>query len=492
VTARRLIIAALAGGVVAVAAILIAAGAGKPGYEIRLQLSDAQGLRDGSKVVMGGVQVGQVNLTLGPSDQVQASLSIDRKYAPIGRDASAAITSVNLLGEKSVDLDPGDRSQPAPSGYVLPAARITPSTDLDQVLDVLGPDTRAQLAVLINEAGEVFTGRRADFSTLLGQLPTSLVTGTELLQRLDGDHRTLADLVAKSESLISAVAAHRSDLDQLVNTFGQTAQTVAARDGDLRQTLSELPGTLQTAQGFLGDLRRTTVPLGPAALDIQRTAPPLSATLTQLAPFTAAATPALSQAITTAPSLTRLAAGATPVLQSAVPTLASLSQVSSDLTPVSHTLMLSADNIVATAANWAHAIQFRDGLSHVFRAEVAVTAQTITDSVDRLLSSQNLSSATSSQASKSSSTTPTHPASGSLSLLPSLGSPHTSGGGSSSTGVSAVASAVISKVTQEVQHLIGGGPTSGTASGSSAASAGSGGSQSQGQVQALLKYLLGP
>jgi phospholipid/cholesterol/gamma-HCH transport system substrate-binding protein len=385
VNVQRLIVRASA--LAAVAALVAIVWPSGRSYEIKLRLSDALGLRNGSKVVEGGVQVGTVTLHLDRRDRVDAELSIDRRYAPIGRNATAQVTSLNLLGQKSLQLAPGDRRTPAPSGYAIPASRVTPATDLDQVLDVLGPDTRSRLTILIDEAGSAFVGRREDVSALLNELPSSLSAGARLLAQLNGDDRSLADLVVHSDDFITTLDTQRAALGRLVNTLGQTAVTVEPRDAALQSTLRRLPGTLRTAQRFLADLRRTTVPLGPAARDIQSVAPGLQSVLTQIAPFTRAARPALKQATTDAPELTALATRATPVLQASAPTLADLSTAGTDLAPVTHALSLSIDNIIATAWNWSHAVELRDGLSHLFRAEFTFTPKTISYLVQRLLGS---------------------------------------------------------------------------------------------------------
>jgi ABC-type transporter Mla subunit MlaD len=175
----RSLISALPVVLLAAVAAIALSGGGHP-YELQLRLSNALGLRDGSKVVIGGVEVGRVHTSLAPNDKVLVKVDIGSRYAPLGRDATASVASVNLLGQKSLELDPGNRSDPAPSGYELPAARVTPSTDLDQVLNVLDDNTRARLTVLINEAGAAFTGRRWDLASVLAQLPGSLTQGTGL------------------------------------------------------------------------------------------------------------------------------------------------------------------------------------------------------------------------------------------------------------------------------------------------------------------------
>jgi phospholipid/cholesterol/gamma-HCH transport system substrate-binding protein len=374
--------AALAGAIVTIAVIAFSGG-GDP-YRLRMDLANASGLRDGSDVVSGGVKVGEVHLHLGKGDRVEANLDIDRSYGPVGRDVSAAIAAANFLGRKRVELVPGDRRDRAPSGYLIPARRVTTATDLDQVLDVLDADTRTRLSILINEGGAAFTGRRVDFNQLLETLPRSEVKARALLGQLVGDNHTLADALTHSDRVLAGVAAERKALSRMVDVVGRAAAPLAERRAQLRATLARAPRTLATLQGFLGDLRRTAAPLGPAARALTASAPALSSTLAQVEPFRQSADPALRTATGVAPSLTRLAVGATPVLQRATPVVGRLAALSRDAVPVSNTLDHSVDNVLAIVQNWSRAIQFRDGLSHVFRGEALVSPETLRSLVERL------------------------------------------------------------------------------------------------------------
>lgn len=358
-------------------------GSGSDRYLIRLRLADADGLRQGSPVAIAGQDVGTVSLGV-RGGQVTVALRIDRADAPVGRDATAEVSAVNLLGQKRVELTRGDPRDPAPSGYLLPSGRVTVSTDLDQVLDVLTPDTRARLAILIDAAGQALTGRRADFSQVLAQLPPDLGAGTTLLHGIAGDNHTLADLVQTSDGFVSELAAQHAALTRAIGTVGQTAATLAARRAALAATLARAPGTLAVLRGFLARLRATTVPLGPAARDLITTAPALEATLTRLEPFRVAAGPTLRQATAVAPELTRLAVGATPVLVRATPVAAALATFSADLQPISAMLGRSVDNTLATVQNWSRAIQLRDGLSHVFRGEATISPETFVNMLSEL------------------------------------------------------------------------------------------------------------
>jgi phospholipid/cholesterol/gamma-HCH transport system substrate-binding protein len=389
ILARRLA-ALLVLAVIAVVVVIIVDSGGNP-YVIKLQLADADGLRQDSPVAVGGQDVGTISMSV-RHHRVIVTMNIDRAHAPVGRNATASVTSVNLLGQKRILLEKGDVRDAAPSGYVLPASQVTVTTDLDQVLDVLTPDVRARLAILVNEAGQAFTGRRADFSAMLEQLPGDFNAGSALIGAVAADNHTLGDLVQSSDGFVTQLAQQRAQLVNTLHAFGQASATVETKRAQLAATLQRAPGTLATLQTFLGKLQRATVPLGPAARDITATAPALDSTLIQIAPFTRLASPTLREATAVAPQLTQLATGVTPVVHQAVPVVAQLASFSQALAPVSGIVDHSVDNIVAILQNWSRAIQFRDGLSHVFRGEASITPQVLTAMITQLQQAGVLSS----------------------------------------------------------------------------------------------------
>jgi phospholipid/cholesterol/gamma-HCH transport system substrate-binding protein len=180
------------------------------------------------------------------------------------------------------------------------------------------------------------------------------------------------------------LANNDAALVDAVNTVGQTAATLASRRRQLAATIGDAPATLTNLDGFLAKLQNLTVPLAPAARDITATAPELDAALAQVGPFTSAADPDLTEATSDAPELTDLATGATPVLKTATPVVENLASLSQDLQPVSDTLSKSVDNLLAILQNWSRAIQFRDGLSHVFRGEASASPYTVTSLINQL------------------------------------------------------------------------------------------------------------
>jgi len=354
-------------------------------YHVLVPLENASGLKDGAAVRIGGVDRGTVQLRFGKNDQVLADLELDDSVGPIGTDARVAVVAVNFLGLKRVEITPGDaRRHAAPSGWTVPADRVTTPTDLDQVLNVFDADTRTRLQILLTEAGEAVVGRRVDIRHLLHEFPLGLDQANAVLADLADDRRTLHELVTRSNRFVAEARTQRRSLNRLIEVVGDASQTVSARRARLRQTLARAPGTLRALQGFLVDLRASTSDLGPAARSISAAAPPLRDTLAEVDATRRAAGPTLAIATRVAPDLSRLALGATPVLRRALPTARAAGSMARALVPVTDTLDRSADNIVAIVENWSRAIQFRDQLGHVFRGEASVSPDLILSMVERL------------------------------------------------------------------------------------------------------------
>lgn len=369
----RRAVSLLAAAAVLLVLILVLSGGASP-YRLQMNVGDADGLRDGSPVVIGGMSVGSVHLDAHPQ-YVTIQLNLSRRYAPVGRNVTAALVSQNVLGQKQVSLTPGDaRGDGAPSGYLIPAAQTSTAADLDQLLDTLDAPTRSRLAELVNELGTAFYGRQLDFHQFITELVPALQSGANLLGQLASENAQLGQLLQRTHAFIGSLAASRTQIADGLGALGQATATIAGRQQALRATLHAAPGALATVRAFLASLQSTTEPLASTARLLGATAPSLLSTLQQIAPFTNAAAPALRTATSaTAPALTALAATGTSDAARLQPTLANVSGLVRQQVPgVGDTLGGSVDNLFALLNNWAHAIQFRDGISHVFRGEATI------------------------------------------------------------------------------------------------------------------------
>ncbi len=362
---RVVLLAALAA--VAVAAAAIVSG-GDEGYTLNAKFRQAGGLREGFTVRVDGAPVGKIDkLELDDQDNVVAKLKIDESAAPMGANVSATARAADLLGEKFVDLEPGDRSKPVPSGTTIPAARTGLAVELDDVINAVDLPTQQALKVFINEQGTSYVGRGHDIAAILAALPPALDRTGELLNQFSADNEALGRLVEESDRVVGSVARERASLGRLVTAASGTLTTLGNRSTELGATVDKAPAALRAARNALVALEGAAVPLGPAARGLRATAPALTSTLKELPAFTKAARPALRTVREVSPDLQRLGNEATPVVRRLRPLARELSSFSEAFEPVSKTLDTGIGDILGVLEGWARATQGYDAASHIFR-----------------------------------------------------------------------------------------------------------------------------
>jgi phospholipid/cholesterol/gamma-HCH transport system substrate-binding protein len=372
--ARIAALAALA--LVAIAAAAIVNGGGNP-YQVRAVFADTGGLVTGFRVRIDGAPVGTVSsLRLDHQDHVVATLDLDRSAAPVGRNATVTVRAADLLGEKFVDLQPGNRQDPAPSGTEIPISRTGLAVELDDVLNSLDLTTRGALRAFLDETGTAFAGRGGDLASLLAVLPPSLDQTRQLLAQLGQNNGALGNLVSESDRVVASVTAQRATLGHLVGSASDTLNTLASKRAQLASTVADAPATLTALRRALAALERAAIPLGPAATGLAQTAPPLTATLRELPSVTAAAKPTLATIRQISPTLITLATRGTPVVRRLKPLTSQLATFSSSLSPVTSTLDRGAADVLGLMEGWSRSTQGRDAAGHVFRFGLTVSPAT--------------------------------------------------------------------------------------------------------------------
>jgi phospholipid/cholesterol/gamma-HCH transport system substrate-binding protein len=102
------------------------------GYAVQAEFTNAGGLQDGALVELAGVNVGRV-VAVQLTQDYRAHVTIHLKPTVVLKeDATAAIKSAGLIGERYVEILPGSTAnQIAPGGYI----RNTESpVDLQEVI----------------------------------------------------------------------------------------------------------------------------------------------------------------------------------------------------------------------------------------------------------------------------------------------------------------------------------------------------------------------
>jgi len=275
---RRVAFLALGSAVAAAAVILLTGSSG--GYYVKAEFRDAGGLRKNSSVKVNGVPAGKVTgLSVNRNDIAIATLRIDESAAPIGRGASIKVRPTDLLGERYAELSPGDAEHPLASGATIPVSRTSQPVELDDVLNMLDPDTRARLGILINEFGVALDGRGADFNRLLATMPPSLDRSKRLIDQVAGQSAALQRLVVKGDRIAAAVNGRRDDMGRLLDGASAALSGVAERRQALGATIRSAPGALAQLRDTLARLDVTAQRLRPTATALTAAAAPLESTL---------------------------------------------------------------------------------------------------------------------------------------------------------------------------------------------------------------------
>jgi phospholipid/cholesterol/gamma-HCH transport system substrate-binding protein len=345
------------------------------GYTLRAEFADASGLRTNYFVKEDGVVVGRVtSVTVSRRDTALVTMAIDRSALPIGRDATATIRPNSFFGEHFVDLQPGNVTNPAPSGMQIPLSRTSEATELDQLLDVFDPQTRIALAEFLNESGIALAGRGQDLAATLSLLPHTLQEAQQLISNLAIDNHALGQLIDRSSQIVSVIAGQRAPLGRLIDNAAGALRAVASRNASLAATVRDAPDAVSRFTSMLGYLRTSSQELVPAARGLLATAGPLTGMLQALPAFATAARPTLARLQRVAPFLDQLGARATPVVRGLEPTTALLVRFAGALSPVVRGLNNSIEDVLGYYEGYARALQDQDSASHIYHA-----AQTFAD-----------------------------------------------------------------------------------------------------------------
>jgi virulence factor Mce-like protein len=171
------------------------------GLHLQVQAGAYGELNSGAWVELNGARVGSVDGVESRDGFSLIRLSIEPRYAGLlHADATAVIRPHGLLGPKFVSLQGGTTGSLG-DGASIPLSRTTVSTDMDQVLNSLQPDVRANLKTIFVELGRAADGRGASMNggfQALGQSSADLSTTTAVLHQRADD---LAGLIIASEQL---------------------------------------------------------------------------------------------------------------------------------------------------------------------------------------------------------------------------------------------------------------------------------------------------
>ncbi|HEY3774666.1 MAG TPA: MlaD family protein [Solirubrobacteraceae bacterium] len=244
---------------------------GQSYYQVNADFSEASAVTagQGQAVTIAGVPIGQVGGVSVRNGVAVVQMDIEKKYAPIYRNATVLLRPRTPLKDMYLELDPGSRNAGRlPVGGTIPTSQTTPDVDVSQILSSLDSDTRNYLLLLLAAgAGALKDGGATSGSARPS--PDAVSSLQETLKRfapLGKSTRTFATLLARRQKSLrravhnlNLVAGSLGGVDHelasLIDASDTNFRAISANDSELQETLDEFPGTLRTTQASLVKLR---------------------------------------------------------------------------------------------------------------------------------------------------------------------------------------------------------------------------------------------
>jgi phospholipid/cholesterol/gamma-HCH transport system substrate-binding protein len=247
----------------------------KHGFRLNAQFASAINIKGKSPVRIAGVDVGKVTGIKRDGSTALVSMEIESRGLPLHSDATVKIRPrIFLEGNWFVELQPGSPStKTLSSGATLPSTQSSDPVQLDQVLDALNTDTRANLQNFLIGYGDGLTRKpsKADdaeqdpevrginaaesLNKLYRIAPSAERGGAIINQAIGGtEQHDLSKLVKSVGKVTAALNVHEQQLGELIGNFNSFFHSFAAQSPSLRRAVAELPGALHSVNTGLREL----------------------------------------------------------------------------------------------------------------------------------------------------------------------------------------------------------------------------------------------
>jgi phospholipid/cholesterol/gamma-HCH transport system substrate-binding protein len=308
------------------------------GYRFKVAVPEAVQLGLEADVRSAGVRVGKVRkkeVDKNHPNRTIATIEVDPRFAPISQDAHAMLRQKTLLGETYLELTPGRPGTPKlkENGSLSPA-HVTPTVELDEVIQALDPVTRKAFQGWQQDLAVAAKGRGRDLSDALGNLPQFGEDANDVLAVLDTQSGAVRRLVRNTGVVFGALSENEAQLKNLVVSAGNVFQQTSDQQKALAETFKIFPTFLDESKATFAKLDTFSRNAAPLAKDLKAAGPDLQPTVRNvrlLAPdlerlFTNL-DPLITAAKTGLPALRDVLGGAKPLLGQLQPFLENLNPI---------------------------------------------------------------------------------------------------------------------------------------------------------------------
>jgi ABC-type transporter Mla subunit MlaD len=226
-------------------------------HTYHVEMYNAFGIVNGSNVRIAGVDTGTVtDLAITPEKRADVTIETSGPLGTLGKDTRCASQPQSLIAEYFLTCNP--KGPPLEEGGTIPANHVTETVQPDLVQNTLREPFKDRLAILINEFGTALAGNPQDLNEAIRLGSPALQKLESAVRILASENRTIRDLNANSDTIITQLANRRQDVIGFIQHARDTAAISASRREDLSTDFDRL-------DDFLAQLKPTLAKLGTVA-----------------------------------------------------------------------------------------------------------------------------------------------------------------------------------------------------------------------------------
>jgi phospholipid/cholesterol/gamma-HCH transport system substrate-binding protein len=256
--ARILATAAL---IAAVALLALAMFGDRGSYRVKAVFDNAGQLVPGNEVRVGGQPVGSISdIELDDSANAVVTMDVEDEVAPLHQGTTATIRAASLSGITSryISLKPGpNSSDEIEDGGRIGVDSTTSPVDIDVLFNTLDEKTRGGLRNFIRGTGQQYDTKGAEAAESIKYFAPFLGSTSRLTKELALDQQVFTQFLRDGADTVSAIAARRGDLTNLVSNTNTAMRAIGDESVSLQRALELLPDTLRKANTTFVNLRGT-------------------------------------------------------------------------------------------------------------------------------------------------------------------------------------------------------------------------------------------
>lgn len=260
-----------------------------PSYNLHVQVADASELTHGAEVHMGGALVGFVDSvdparTSSGQPIAVLNLKLNKSVGRLPVDSTFTIGLKGSIGQKYLAVGLGRSTQTYASGATVPLRQTSETVDLDQVLNMFTPPTRAGVTASTVGFSDALTGRGIGLNDAIGAFVPLLTDLKPVARNLASSHTNLGGFLHGLEAFTGALAPVANTQAKLFVALDGTFRALASvATPSLQQFISDTPpaegaviADSPTTRPFLTDSAALFSELRPGFATLPASAPVLA------------------------------------------------------------------------------------------------------------------------------------------------------------------------------------------------------------------------